>query len=174
MDWNRDGKHDWQDDAIYNNLINPDRGPKDTATSENSYKHTYNKGHQDLGPIYTDENKAAAKNSEWVQNVLKAHEKFQKEQDELYKAHPEWIRKERPKDNFGQASRSNQNIVPSSQKQSFNSSGQSFRLGTLSKIVMVMTVLLCIVSLFIGNADTVGTTLGIGAVAFLIVRLLEG
>ena len=100
MDWNRDGKHDWQDDAIYNNVINPEHGPEETASSGSRHKHTYNKGHQDFGPIYTDENRAAAENDEWVQSILKSREKFQKEQDELYEAHPEWVRKERPKDDF--------------------------------------------------------------------------
>lgn len=34
MDWNRDGKHDWKDDAFYNNVISSLESDGD---SDNSY-----------------------------------------------------------------------------------------------------------------------------------------
>ena len=34
MDWNNDGKHDWKDDAFYNNVIAPDN--KSHASSHNT------------------------------------------------------------------------------------------------------------------------------------------
>lgn len=33
MDWNNDGKHDWKDDAFYNNVIAPDN--KSSGSSYN-------------------------------------------------------------------------------------------------------------------------------------------
>ncbi len=33
MDWNGDGKHDWQDDAIYHNVINTDADSSKNTSS---------------------------------------------------------------------------------------------------------------------------------------------
>ena len=34
MDWNGDGKHDWQDDALFHNVINSD----DSSSNNSSYR----------------------------------------------------------------------------------------------------------------------------------------
>lgn len=38
MDWNCDGKHDWQDDAFYNNVISSSESDNDSNNSSSESK----------------------------------------------------------------------------------------------------------------------------------------
>ena len=43
MDWNNDGKHDWRDDAFYNNVIAPeDKGSSSSHGRASSNKNSNN------------------------------------------------------------------------------------------------------------------------------------
>ena len=37
MDWNGDGKHDWQDDAFFHNVIDNDSNSSNTPSSRGNY-----------------------------------------------------------------------------------------------------------------------------------------
>ena len=37
MDWNGDGKHDWQDDAFFHNMIDNDSNSSNTPSSRGNY-----------------------------------------------------------------------------------------------------------------------------------------
>ena len=46
MDWNNDGKHDWRDDAFYNNVIAPeDKGSSSSHGRASSNKNSNNNTH---------------------------------------------------------------------------------------------------------------------------------
>ena len=40
MDWNGDGKHDWQDDAIFHNVINTDNNSSNNTPSGGGGNHS--------------------------------------------------------------------------------------------------------------------------------------
>ena len=40
MDWNGDGKHDWQDDAIFHNVINTDNNLSNNTPSDSGGNHS--------------------------------------------------------------------------------------------------------------------------------------
>lgn len=40
MDWNGDGKHDWQDDAIFHNVINSDEDSSTNTSTGGGGRHT--------------------------------------------------------------------------------------------------------------------------------------
>lgn len=40
MDWNGDGKHDWQDDAIFHNVINADNNSSNNTPSGSGGNHS--------------------------------------------------------------------------------------------------------------------------------------
>ena len=40
MDWNGDGKHDWQDDAIFHNVINTDNNSSNNTPSGSGGNHS--------------------------------------------------------------------------------------------------------------------------------------
>ena len=40
MDWNGDGKHDWQDDAIFHNVINTDNDSANNIPSGGGWGHS--------------------------------------------------------------------------------------------------------------------------------------
>ena len=93
MDWNGDGKHDWQDDAIFHNVIDTDNN----TSSNNS----------------------------------------------------------------------------SGRGGSYSSGGSSFHVSQLGKVVIVLDLILCVATLFMGYANIIGDLLGFGVVGFLIAQCLD-
>ena len=93
MDWNGDGKHDWQDDAIFHNVIDTDNN-----TSTNS---------------------------------------------------------------------------SSGRGGSYSSSGSSFHVSQLGKVVIVLDLILCVAALFMGYANIIGDLLGFGVIGFFIAQWLD-
>lgn len=93
MDWNGDGKHDWQDDAVFHNVIDTDNNTSSTPSSGGG--------------------------------------------------------------------------------RSYSSSGSSFYVTQLGKVVIVLDLILCVAALFMGYANIIGDLLGFGVVGFLIAQWLD-
>lgn len=93
MDWNGDGKYDWQDDAIFHNVINADN---DSA-----------------------------------------------------------------------------NNTPSGGGGNHSSGGSTFYISQLGKAVIVLDIILCVATLFMGYANIIGDLLGFGVIGFFIAQWLD-
>ena len=93
MDLNGDGKHDWQDDAFFHNVIDNNSNSSNTPS---------------------------------------------------------------PRRNYGSSS-----------------SGASFHLTQLGKVVIALDLTLCVAALFMGYANIIGDLLGFGVIGFLIAQWLD-